>query len=158
MTKDKSITLWVRKATDMDPDTLRNTTISINLVDPPENLEAITKAAFSRYTQETNPEFVDTDKLGFIDLLRKKIHPDDFDGFRTQCAHDSLDYALDNGVGFNLDEDVDSDIDFAVQCFNEGFKPLEYRDSRYNHHDIYKIHHALVRMIKAVMEWREEDA
>lgn len=158
MTKDKSITLWVRKATDMDPDTLRNTTISINLVDPPENLEAITKAAFSRYTQETNPEFVDTDKLGFIDLLRKKIHPDDFDEFRAQYAHNSLGYALDDGVGFNLDEDVDSDIDFAVQCFNEGFKPLECRDSRYNHHDIDKIHHTLVRMIKAVMEWREEDA
>lgn len=158
MTKDKSITLWVRKATDMDPDTLRNTTISINLVDPPENLEEITKAAFSRYTQETNPEFVDTDKLGFIDLLRKKIHPDDFDEYHAEYAHDALKYALDNGDGFDLDESVDSDIDFAEQCFDQGFKPLVYRDSRYNHHDIAKIHHALIRMVKAVMEWREEDA
>lgn len=42
---------------------LKDNQISINLAKPPEELEEITKNLFRMYTEETNPDYIDADKL-----------------------------------------------------------------------------------------------
>ena len=130
-----------------------NDKITIDLCNPPENLEELVTEAFHSYTECTAKDYRDEDKLRFIDLLRKRINPVAFDEYYEQYAHDQLDSAIENDGDFDLREDVDSSTDFAESCFGEGFKPLSFTGSEMNHHDRDKAIHTIARIVKAVMEY-----
>lgn len=129
--------------------------ITVDLVNPPENLEELVTVAFRSYTEGTRKDYRDEDKLRFIDLLRKRINPTDFDSYYEQYAHGQLDYAIENDGEFNLEDDVDSSVEFAESCFDEGFKPLAFTGNEMNHHDRDKAVNTIARIVKAVMNYNE---
>ena len=72
--------------------------VCIDLVNPPENLEEIVQDYFADYTSGTNPDYLDDDKLAYIDLIRKKIHPEKESNWsnavKFSCFHFCLDFFL----------------------------------------------------------------
>lgn len=135
---------------------LKDNQISINLAKPPEELEEITKNLFRMYTEETNPDYIDADKLSFIDILRKKIYAENFDDYRKTYARGLLDEALDTDGSFDLKADVNNSLEFAECCYHHGFRPFHYQNPEFSSHQIESIHRSLVRMIRAVMEYQLE--
>lgn len=131
-----------------------NETTEIDLVNPPENLEEQIKKGFGEYTRDTNPLYVDGDKLRFVDLIRSRLYDEDFDDFYHDYAHNMVDAACDGDIDdFDLDEDVRSSIDFAQACYERGNKRLDYRVD-INRDQLAMIHTTLVRMITAVMSYQ----
>lgn len=131
--------------------------VHIDLVNPPENLEEIVQTYFGDYTSGTAKEYMDDDKLAYIDLLRDKIHPEktDEDQAVENMMTDWFRYEIENS-----DEAPDAadlwDTDFFVECYRQGNKKLyakQYGEEEMDHHTYDKIHHTLVRIIKAVMDF-----
>lgn len=135
---------------------LRSSTgvVTIDLVNPPDNLEELISRCFADYTEETAEEYTDADRLCYIDVIRKRLYNKTFYEYREEMAHNHLDYALDYGSNFDLEEDIDSSLDFAEQAYNDGFMPLYFVRHGLNHHNIDAVRRTLVRIIKTVMEWR----
>lgn len=126
--------------------------IVIDLIKPPKHLDLLIQKAFASYTEGTHPDYIDTDKLGFVDLIRERIYGQDFDAFYTETAHEMLDYELENGGNFDLEE-FESSREFAETAYKEGFKPLRFRDEAVPHRDVDKCYHTLCRIIAAVMNY-----
>lgn len=135
-------------------DTPRTT---IDLVNPPENLEEIIQHYFSDYTSGTNPDYMDDDKLAYIDLIRKKIHPE-------KESYEAVKKKLTDWFEYQLDEservpDISEcwSVEFFEDCYNDGDKKLydkQYGWKDMNHHQYDKIHHTLVRIIAAIINYR----
>lgn len=132
----------------------RTGAVTVDLVNPPDNLEELISKCFAEYTKETAEEYIDADRLCYIDLIRKRLYNKDFNEFRAERAHSSLDYALENYNNFDLQDDIDSSPDFAEQAYEGGFMPLYFVRHGLNHHDIDAVRRTLARIIKTVMEWR----
>ena len=131
-----------------------NDKITIDLCNPPENLEEFVTEAFHSYTECTAKEYRDEDRLRFIDVIRKKLSDHkDFDTYHDEYAHNSLSNAMENGNEFSYPDDVDLSIDFAESCYREGDYPLAFSDDNMNHHDRDKAIHTIARIVKAVMEY-----
>ena len=128
--------------------------VTIDLVNPPDNLEELISKCFAEYTEETAEEYTDADRLCYIDLIRKRLYNKDFYEFRAEMAHSSLDYALENYNNFDLDDDIDNSLDFAEQAYKDGFMPLYFTKHGLSLHDTNAVRRTLVRIIKTVMEWR----
>lgn len=131
--------------------------VYINLVNPPDNLEDIVQTYFGDYTSGTADEYMDDDKLAYIDLLRDKIHPEQHDENEAteEMLTDWFRYELEN-----TEEAPDAsdcwDTEFFAECYRRGNKDLyakQYGYKAMDHHSYDKIHHALVRIIKAVMDF-----
>lgn len=135
-------------------DTPRTT---IDLVNPPENLEEIIQHYFSDYTSGTNPDYLDDDKLAYIDLIRKKIHPEkESSAAVRKKLTDWFEYQLDY-----VDEIPDArecwSTEFFESCYEDGDMKLydrQYGWKRQDHHQYDKIHHTLVRIIAAIINYR----
>lgn len=126
------------------------TTIEIPLDNPPDNLEELAREAFRSFTYGTTKEYMDEDKLSFLDNIRKQLNPEDFDEYYREYAHDELDWAIDESDGdFDLHEDVDLAHEFAESCFDKGFKPFKKEGAGRNN----IVNHSLVRVIRAVSEY-----
>lgn len=50
-----------------------NDKITIDLCNPPENLEELVTEAFHSYTEWTAKDYRDEDRLRFIDVIRKSL-------------------------------------------------------------------------------------
>ena len=131
--------------------------VYIDLVNPPENLEEIVQTYFGDYTSGTADEYMDTDKLAYVDLLRDKIHPEKYD---AEEATEQMLVDWFKGDLENSDEAPDAssywDVEFFAECYREGNKDLyskQYGYKKMEHHVYDKIHHTLVRIIKAVMDF-----
>lgn len=131
--------------------------VYIDLVNPPANLEEIIQDYFADYTSETNPNYLDDDKLAYIDLIRKKIHPEKESSVAVRKKlTDWFEYKLDYG-----DDVPDArecwDVEFFEECYEDGDK--KFYDKQYgwkdmDHHQYDKIHRTLVRIIAAVINYR----
>jgi len=131
--------------------------VDIDLLDPPENLEEIVQTYFHDFTSGTNPEYMDDDKLAYIDLLRKKVHPEKEDSSYAveQIMVDRFKYDLENS-DYPPDASEYWDVSFFADCYEAGDMKLydkQYGWKRMDHHVYDKIHHTLVRMIKAVVNY-----
>ena len=131
--------------------------IYIDLVNPPENLEEIVQTYFGDYTSGTADEYMDTDKLAYVDLLRDKIHPEQKD--EEEATEEMLVEWFRSDLE-NSDEAPDAsgywDAEFFAECYRRGNKDLyakQYGYDEMDHHVYDKIHHTLVRIIKAVMDF-----
>ena len=128
--------------------------VTIDLVNPPDNLEELISRGFAEYTEETAEEYTDADRLCYIDLIRKRLYNKTFYEYRGEMAHNRLDDALDYDSSFDLDDDIDSSLDFAEQAYKDGFMPLCFTKHGLSLHDTNAVRRTLVRIIKTVMEWR----
>ena len=128
--------------------------VTIDLVSPPDNLEELISEAFADYTEETPDECIDADRLCYIDLIRKRLYNKPFYEYREEMAHSKLDHALDYDSNFDLEEDIDSSLNFAEQAYKDGFMPLYFTRHGLDCHSIIAVRRTLVRIIKTVMEWR----
>lgn len=128
-----------------------NTTI--DLTNPPENLEDIVCESFSKYTAETNPEFVFYDKLAYIDVLRDWLHPKSSDNVVRDMFRDYFDYQLDENGDIPDHEDYWS-MDFFESCVEAGKKPLyaHFGNSRREEEIILR---SICRIIKVVVNWEK---
>lgn len=137
---------------------LRSSTgvVTIDLAGPPDNLEELISRCFADYTEETPEDCIDLDRLCYIDLIRKRIYNKPFYEYRGEMAHRKLDYALDYDGNFDLEDDIDSSLDFAEQAYNDGFMPLYFTRHGLNTLDTIAVRKTLVRIIKTVMEWRRK--
>ena len=133
--------------------------ILIDLENPPENLEEIVQDYFADYTSGTNPDYMDDDKLAYIDLIRKKIHPEKESSAAVRNKlTDWFEYKLD------YDDDVPDvrdcwSVEFFESCYEDGDMKLydtQYGWENMNHHNYDKIHHTLVRIISAVINYGGE--
>ena len=134
--------------------------VCIDLENPPENLEKIVQDYFADYTSGTNPDYLDDDKLAYIDLIRKKIHPEkeSYEAVRKKLT-DWFEYKLD------YCDDVPDvrecwSVEFFEDCYNDGDKKLydkQYGWREMNHHQYDKIHHTLVRIISAIINYEVND-
>ncbi|MCH4015059.1 MAG: hypothetical protein LKE64_12155 [Solobacterium sp.] len=133
-----------------------NDQIRIDICNPPENLDNLIHEAFRSYTYGTSPDYTDDDKLAFIDNFRKKLNPANFDDYHDQYAHHLLDRAIEDGGSFDLNDDVDSSVDFAMSCYDEGFKPLYIHDESVDSHKIAAAHKTICRIIADVMAYKSD--
>ena len=134
--------------------------VCIDLVNPPDNLEGIVQDYFADYTSGTNPDYMDDDKLAYIDLIRKKIHPEkeSYEAVKKKLT-DWFEYKLD------YDDDVPDvrdcwSMEFFESCYEEGDMKLydtQYVWENMDHHKYDKIHHTLVRIISAVINYEVTD-
>lgn len=129
--------------------------VTIDLVNPPDNLEELISRCFADYTEGTGEEYTDADRLCYIDLIRERLYNKTFYEYRGEMAHNRLDYALDYDSSFDLEDDIDSSLDFAEQAYNDGFMPLYFTRSGLSSRDTSAVQRTLVRIIKTVMEWRK---
>ena len=130
--------------------------VFIDLENPPENLEEIVQDYFADYTSGTNPDYLDDDKLAYIDLIRKKIHPE-------KESYEAVKKKLTDWFEYQLDEservpDISEcwSMEFFEDCYNDGDKKLydkQYGYKEMNHHQYDEIHHTLVRIISAVINY-----
>lgn len=135
--------------------------VSIDLENPPKDLEMIVQTYFGDYTSGTNEDYVDDDKLAYIDLLRDKIHPEQHDGY--EAVKQSILYSCE----WQLTEEgelpsVDDfwDLGWIGKMYEQGDKKLydkQYGWKGMDHHSYDRIHHTLVRMIKAVMSYDDKE-
>lgn len=135
--------------------------VSIDLENPPKDLEMIVQTYFGDYTSGTNEDYVDDDKLAYIDLLRDKIHPEKHDGY--EAVKQSILYSCE----WQLTEEgelpsVDDfwDLGWIGEMYEQGDKKLydkQYGWKGMDHHSYDRIHHTLVRMIKAVMSYDDKE-
>lgn len=134
--------------------------VSIDLVNPPENLEEIVQDYFADYTSGTNPDYMDDDKLAYIDLIRKKIHPEKESSAAVRNKLTGwFEYKLD------YDDDVPDvrdcwSVEFFESCYEDGDMKLydtQYGWKKMDHHKYDKIHHTLVRIISAVINYEVND-
>lgn len=128
--------------------------VTIDLVNPPDNLEELISRCFTDYTEETPEECIDSDRLCYIDLIRRRLYNKDFYEYREEIARSRLDYALDCDNNFDLEEDIDSSLDFAEQAYRDGFMPLHFMRHGLNYHSLIAVRKSLIRIIKTVMDWR----
>lgn len=116
--------------------------VLIDLENPPENLEEIVQDYFADYTSGTNPDYMDDDKLAYIDLIRKKIHPE-------KESYEAVKEKLTDWFEC-------WSMEFFEDCYNDGDKKFydkQYGWEKMNHHQYDKIHHTLVRIISAVINY-----
>lgn len=132
----------------------RTGAVTIDLVNPPDNLEELISRCFAEYTKGTAEDYTDVDRLCYIDLIRRRLYNKDFYEYRAEMAHSMLDAALDYDYGFNLEDDVDSSLDFAEQAYRDGFMPLHFTRDGLSLHDTNAVRRTLARIIRTVMEWR----
>lgn len=132
----------------------RTGAVTIDLVNPPDNLEELISKCFADYTEETPDECIDADRLCYIVLIRKRLYNKPFYEYRGEMAHRSLDYALEYDGSFDLNDDIDSSLDFAEQAYKDGFMPLYFTRHGLDCHSIIAVRRTLVRIIKTVMDWR----
>lgn len=128
----------------------------INLGAPPDNLEDIVCESFSKYTAGTNKDFTFYDKLAYIDVLRKKLHPKASNEIVYDKFHEYFDYCLDNGAELPSYEDY-WDEEFFNECVEAGDKPLytHYGDSCGEEETILL---SIVRIIKTVINWGDNNS
>lgn len=134
----------------------RTGAVTIDLVNPPDDLEELISRCFAEYTEGTAEDYTDVDRLCYIDLIRKRLYNKDFYEYREEMAHSKLDYALECDSSFDLDDDIDSSLDFAEQAYKDGFMPLYFTRSGLSLHDTNAVRRTLVRIIKTIMEWRRK--
>lgn len=135
--------------------------VPIDLVNPPDNLEEIVQDYFADYTSGTNPDYMDDDKLAYIDLLRKKIHPEKKDSYEAvkKKLTDWFEYELDEGDRVPDISDCWS-MEFFESCYEDGDMKLydtQYGWKEMNHHEYDRIHHTLVRIISAIINYEVTD-
>lgn len=131
----------------------------IDLLNPPENLEEIVQDYFADYTSGTNPDYLDDDKLAYIDLIRKKIHPE-------KESYEAVKKKLTDWFEYQLDEservpDISEcwSVEFFESCYEDGDMKLydkQYGFKSMDHHQYDKIHHTLVRIIAAIINYGRE--
>lgn len=131
--------------------------VHIDMVNPPENLEEIVQTYFHDYTSGTNPAYMDDDKLAYIDLLREKVHPEKADPWDAvkRLLTERFQYDLEN-CDYPPDASEYWNVSFFSECYEAG--DMDLYDKQYGwkpmDHRVYdKIHHTLVRMIKAVVNY-----
>lgn len=132
----------------------RTEAVTIDLVNPPDNLEELISRCFAEYTEGTAEDYTDVDRLCYINLIRKRLYNKDFYEYREEMAHSMLDYALEYDSSFDLDDDIDSSLDFAEQAYKDGFMPLYFTRHGLSLRDTNAVRRTLVRIIRTVMEWR----
>lgn len=128
--------------------------VMIDLVNPPDNLEELISRCFTDYTEETPEECIDSDRLCYIDLIRRRLYNKNFYEYRKEMAHKHLDCALDYDYNFNLEDDIDSSLDFAEQAYRDGFMPLHFVRQGLDYHSLIAVRKSLIRIIKTIIEWR----
>ena len=134
--------------------------VHIDMVKPPENLEEIVQTYFHDFTSGTNPEYMDDDKLAYIDLIRAKVHPEKGDAWDAaeRLLVERFKYDLEN-CGYPPDASEYWNVSFFSECYESGDMKLydkQYGWKHMDHHVYDKIHHTLVRIIKAVVNYEAD--
>lgn len=128
--------------------------LSIDIDNPPENLEELVQKAFAEYTYGTSREYTDEDRLTFIDLMIERTK------FATDAnarVHDLLLERFDWEIfdqGRIPDRDDFFDVEFFEYCFEQGQKHanLIYRND--DHHISDKANRFIARIVRAIMTWK----
>ena len=136
----------------------RNVEVDTNNV--PEDFEQQIQDAFTAYTEGTADDYTFQDKLCFIDLCIERFHnPQRFndDDIVMEFIKGRFENDLDNG-DFPQESDY-YNIDFMTECFCYGkeFRKMYSHDfgGEYcNRHEEEKIEKIIIRIIKAVLDWK----
>lgn len=131
--------------------------LEIDLDDIPDNLEEQVQKCFSEYTEGTNPKFMYHDKLGFIDVMVRKLHGNkDSDDAVIDAMKDYMEYEVEEHGCIPNERDY-LDVGFMEHCYNLGQRSMkmysrDWANTRLKH-DADKIMIVLCRATKAVMDY-----
>lgn len=132
--------------------------LKVDIFKLPEDFKEQIKQAFKEYTQETNKDYRDCDRLGFIDCCVRHINGD-------KNAYDVVDEKVKDFISYQWEEygqlnnkdDVYS-VDFMEICYSEGVHNavLCSHFGIDDHHIYDQIQKVLVQVIKVVMDYDEQ--
>ena len=130
--------------------------LRIDIYNVPEDLEAQVQKAFGEYTEGTSSDYTDEDRLCFIDVMMEKI--------RQADPYDEVNEMIKDRFAWELEEQgriMDSDefydgTGFFAECYAAGQKAAQLRYKCDDHHVSDIVNPIIVRVIRAVMDWRPE--
>lgn len=132
---------------------------SFDTLNLPDDFEQRVRESFGTFTTETREDYVNEDKLMYIDNLRECCLHDDTDNEEAvkKIILESEKYSLDE-YGELPDRDAYWNLEFLAECYGRG-KAINLRDTNYenNHHDNDKTLKVIAEIIKIVMNWEYEN-
>ena len=124
----------------------------------PENFEERVSYSFCKFTEMTARDYLDNDKLKYIDNLRKV-----YTGRKE--ASDRIAELVGSKVMYELsendsypDEDEFRSFDFMCECYEEGRDESDFSKNDYErcHRDNDRTLQVIAKIIKIVIEWTYE--
>lgn len=131
--------------------------VEVDTNDVPADFEYQIQDAFGAYTEGTAPEYTFQDKLCFIDNCIEKFHNPDLDSSEDvvmDYLKDRFEYDITNGE-FPSESEYYS-FETMVDCYELGKKSCKMYSHDYegDKHDEEKIEQVIIRIIKAVLDWK----
>lgn len=128
----------------------------IDIDNVPENLEELVQKAFGEYTEGTSSDYTDEDRLCFIDCMMEKIHRADPWDKVDELIIGRFKYELQECGNIMDPDEFYGSREFFADCYELGQKDAQLRFRCDDHHISDKVNPILVRVIRAVMSWKQE--
>ena len=130
--------------------------LKIDIYNVPDDLEAQVQKAFGEYTEGTCSAYTDEDRLCFIDVMVKKIHYADAYDRVNKMIKDRFAWELEDQGRIMDSDEFYGDLGFFAECYTAGQQDAQLRFKCNDHHISDRINPIIVRVIRAVMDWRPE--
>lgn len=127
--------------------------MDIEITDPPENLEDVVGDAFAKYTSETARDYIDEDRLSFIDTMIRRLNSA---SDSWSCVQDLIKGRFDcelSEYGRLMDKDEFYTIEFFSVCWEDGLSHAQLRCRWEDRHKRDAVNRLLARIIRTVMLW-----
>lgn len=126
----------------------------VDLSNPPEDLDEKVRESFKSFTSGTNHEYIDDDKLYYIDRIRNELSPN-YDAHKAvvDAVMQQQRYHFEE-TGEFMDEDEFYDIGFMEDMYELGISDTNLYGKRGNSgSDAKQINSTLARIIRVVMNY-----
>lgn len=132
--------------------------LEVDIFHLPEDFDEQVKRVFGEYTRETSKAYRDCDRLGFIDCCVRHLNGDiDPDDAVNNMVEDYMLHEWRNEGALLEKEDLYC-FDFMEDCYKKGIKNAEVCShfGSDDHHIYDEIQRVLVRVIRIVMNYEED--
>lgn len=133
--------------------------LEVDVFNLPEDFENQIKNAFRDYTKGTAKEYMYVDKLGFIDRCVEYLNGDKHSDDVVNSLVEEAVISEWRNNGEIINEDDIYCIDFMEECYRKGKENAELAShfGTDDHHIYDQIQKVLVRIIRVVMNYEDEE-
>lgn len=133
--------------------------LEVDIFNLPDNFDEEINRVFGEYTQKTAKDYIDCDRLGFIDCCVRHINGD-------KNSYDVVDEKVEDFITAQWREygqlDNKDDVysaDFMADCYSAGVQNavLCFHFGTDDHHIYDQIQKVLVQVIKIVMNYEDKE-
>lgn len=132
---------------------------TIDLANPPEDLEKIIREAFGRYTEGTATDYQYEDKLMFLDVFRRNIYEwaygQDDEEAVEEVVTENYRYELHESGKPPRDEDLYTTA-LLAQIYDHGFRPFRFKDESIPERKAETVRKSILRIIITVVNCEAE--